>query len=135
MCIRDRPTRCSTPASASRASWRRLMPSWTAWAVVSRPHCPAAMWDARATTFVIMLTLYHSVDTNGVMYPQRVNLCIRILYPIYDTESVCDQDRGRVDALHHHPPVPSADLRAHLLLFWMSELLCTSAAIQQEPCS
>jgi len=26
------------------------------------------MWDARATTFVIMLTLYHSFDTNGVMY-------------------------------------------------------------------
>jgi hypothetical protein len=62
---------CSTPASASRASWRRLMPSWTAWAVVSTPHCPAAMWDARATTFVIMLTLYHSVDTNGVMYPSE----------------------------------------------------------------
>jgi hypothetical protein len=47
------------------------MPSWAAWAVVSRPHCPAAMWDARATTFVIMLTLYHLVDTNGVMHPSE----------------------------------------------------------------
>jgi hypothetical protein len=30
--------------------------------------------------------------------------------------------------------VPS-DLRAHLLLLWMFVLLCTIAAIQQEPCS
>ena len=64
------------------------MPSWTAWAVVSRPHCPAAMWDARATTFVIILTLYHLVDTNGVMYPSEVSLCILILYPMNYTKSV-----------------------------------------------
>jgi hypothetical protein len=63
-----------------------------------------------------------------------VSLFILILYPLDDTKSVFTQDRGIVDALHHHPrlcPLTSA----HLLRFWMSVLLFTFAAIQQEPYS
>src|SRR5665648_292766 len=93
------------------------MPSWAAWAVVSRPHCPAAMWDARATTFVIILTLYHSSDTNGVMNLERKTVHADLV-STFHTKSVCDQDRSGVDALHHHAP-PSG-LRAHLLLFGIS---------------
>jgi hypothetical protein len=48
-------------------------------------------------------------------------------------KSVCDQDRGKVDVLITTRPCPLTS--AHLLLFWMSVLLCTIAAIQQEPCS